>query len=55
MGPALLMANEIGGYTLTDKGTWLKFDRIDNLKKICISGNKPIINQYSIILNRCLV
>ena len=50
MGPALLMANEIEGYTLTDKGTWLKFDKKNNLEEICINGKNPILNQYSIIL-----
>ena len=48
MGATLIMANEINGYTLTDRGTWIVFNKRDNLKIIC-ENKPPLINQYGII------
>ena len=45
----MLMANEINGYTLTDRGTWIVFNKRDNLKVIC-ENLPPLINQYGLIL-----
>jgi len=49
MGKALLIANEKKAYTLVDKGTWISFNKRDNLKIIC-QNLPPLINQYGIIL-----
>ncbi len=43
MGPTLLMANEMQGYTLTDMGTYLSYKGDTSLV--------PIVNQGSILLN----
>ena len=48
MGMTLIMANEMQAYTLTDRGTWLKFNKKENLKIIC-KNKSPLINQYGII------
>ncbi len=48
MGSTLLMANEKKAYTLTDRATWIAFNRKENLKIIC-SNKPPLINQYTII------
>ena len=48
MGMTLIMANEMKAYTLTDRGTWLKFNKKENLKIIC-KNKSPLINQYGII------
>lgn len=49
MGNTLLIANEIGAYTLTDRSTWISFNKKDNLKIICES-HPPLVNQYGVIL-----
>ncbi len=48
MGSTLLMANEKEAYTLTDRATWISFNKKENLKIIC-SNKPPLINQYTII------
>ena len=48
MGGALFLANEMNGYTISDRGTWLSSNKKDNLKIIC-ENEPPLINQYSII------
>ena len=52
MGAALIMANEMMGYCLTDRGTWLSTKKnADNdieLEIIC-EGDKGLFNQYSVI------
>lgn len=49
MGATLLMTNEKNAYTLTDRATWISFNKKDNLKIIC-ENNPPLFNQYGIIL-----
>ena len=49
MGNTLLIANEKFGYTLSDRGTWLSFNKKENLKIIC-ENKPPLFNQYGIIL-----
>lgn len=49
MGKALQIANELGAYTLVDRGTWLKFK--DKLQlSILYHGDPILFNPYSIIL-----
>lgn len=56
----IAMAAEKSGYTVTDRGTWIKYE--DTLKgakpelKIIVEGDKSLLNQYSgIVVNpaRC--
>ena len=49
MGNTLLITNEKRAYTLTDRGTWISFNKRDNLKVIC-ENLPPLINQYGLIL-----
>lgn len=49
MGNTLLITNEKRAYTLTDRGTWISFNKKDNLKVIC-ENLPPLINQYGLIL-----
>ena len=48
MGGAIILANEMNGYTISDRGTWLSSNKKENLKIIC-ENQPPLINQYSII------
>jgi tungstate transport system substrate-binding protein len=46
------IAAERNGYTMTDRGTYIKYE--DNLKgnpplKILVEGDAPLLNQYSVI------
>ncbi len=48
----ITIASERGGYTLTDRGTYIKYS--DNLGgnpplKIMVAGDKALLNQYSVI------
>ncbi|ABM29241.1 substrate-binding domain-containing protein [Nitratidesulfovibrio vulgaris] len=51
----IAMAAEMGGYTVTDRGTWIKYE--STLKgapvlKIIVEGDKSLLNQYSgIVVN----
>ena len=49
MGNTLLIANEKLAYTLSDRGTWISFNKKENLKIICESL-PPLFNQYGLIL-----
>lgn len=49
MGNALLIANEMSAYILSDRSTWISFNKKDNLKIIC-QNSPPLINQYGLIL-----
>ena len=49
MGSTLILANEMYGYTLTDRSSWISINKKENLKLIC-ENKPPIINQYGIIL-----
>ena len=48
MGSTIFMANEMLAYTLTDRSTWVKFNKKENLKIIC-ENKPPLFNQYGII------
>jgi len=46
------MASEKNGYTMTDRGTWIKYmsqkgDK--NTMKVVVEGDKSLFNQYSVI------
>jgi tungstate transport system substrate-binding protein len=49
MGPTLNMANEMQGYTMTDRGTWLAYNNKLDLK-ILFQGDKNLFNPYQVIL-----
>lgn len=49
MGPTLNMANEMQGYTMTDRGTWLAYTNKLDLK-ILFQGDKSLFNPYQVIL-----
>jgi len=49
MGNVLLMANEKSAYTLSDRGTWVSFNKKKGLKIIC-QNFPPLFNQYGIII-----
>ncbi len=49
MGKVLQMADELGAYTLSDRGTWLSYQNKLHLK-IVFSGDPLLFNPYSIIL-----
>ena len=49
MGSTLLIANEKNGYTLSDRSTWLAFNKRENLKIVC-ENFPPLFNQYGLIL-----
>jgi len=49
MGKVLMMTNEMQGYTLTDRGTWLAMkDKATGLK-IMVQGDKLLFNPYHIM------
>lgn len=46
------MASEKDGYTMTDRGTWIKYmsQKADkNLMKVVVEGDKTLYNQYSVV------
>ena len=52
MMATLRMAAEKKGYTLTDRGTWIKFAAKEGDKNplaILVEGDKPLLNQYSVM------
>ena len=49
MGNTLLIANEKKAYTLSDRSTWISFNRRNNLSIVC-ENFPPMFNQYGIIL-----
>ena len=49
MGQTLLMTNNKKAYTLSDRSTWLSFNKKENLKIVC-ENLPPLFNQYGIIL-----
>ncbi len=49
MGPALTMANEFQGYTLSDRGTWLAYKNKLELT-LLFEGDPKLINPYQVIL-----
>lgn len=49
MGETLTIADQKGGYTLTDRATWLaKKDALKNLALV-VEGDKALFNQYHVI------
>ena len=52
MGPALNMGAALGGYVLTDRGTWLSFKNRGDLV-VLVEGDKSLFNQYGVmVVNR---
>ena len=49
MGSTLNIAVGMGGYTLTDRGTWLSF-RNPGKHQILVQGGENLFNQYGIIV-----
>ena len=49
MGSTLLIANEKNAYTLSDRSTWIAFNKRENLKIVC-ENFPPLFNQYGLIL-----
>lgn len=49
MGPALNTAAAMGGYVLTDRGTWLGFRNRADLQ-VLVEGDKRLYNQYGVML-----
>lgn len=52
MMPTITMAAERGGYTLTDRGTYIKYEADHQGKPplaIILEGDKKLLNQYSVI------
>ena len=49
MGAALNTASAMGGYVLTDRGTWLSFKNKGDLE-VVLEGDKRLFNQYGIML-----
>lgn len=49
MGPTLNMANEMQGYTMTDRGTWLAYNNKLELE-VLFQGDKKLFNPYQVIL-----
>jgi tungstate transport system substrate-binding protein len=46
------MASEKSGYTMTDRGTWIKYmsqHKDDNTMKVVVEGDKSLFNQYSVV------
>ena len=48
MGDTLMMASEMGAYTLVDSGTWYAFQDKVNLK-IVLEGDPVLFNPYGVI------
>lgn len=49
MGPTLNTAVGMGAYAVTDRATWISFKNKGNFK-IVVEGDKPLLNQYGVIL-----
>ena len=48
MGKVIQIANEMGAYTMTDRGTWLAYQAKSNLA-LLYQGDPPLFNPYGII------
>ncbi len=48
MGKILQIANEVDGYTMTDRGTWLAYQSKLSIK-LLFEHDKPLFNPYGII------
>jgi len=49
MGAALNIANGMGAYVLSDRGTWLSYQNKSGLQ-IAVQGDRRLFNQYGVIL-----
>ncbi len=49
MGQTLMMTNNKKAYSLSDRSTWISFNKKENLKIVC-QNLPPLFNQYGIIL-----
>lgn len=49
MGKVLQIADELNGYTLTDRGTWLAYESKLRLK-LLVEGDERLFNPYQVIL-----
>ena len=49
MGPALNMASSVGGYVLTDRGTWISFKNRGRLA-VLVEGDRNLFNQYGVMV-----
>jgi tungstate transport system substrate-binding protein len=49
MGPTLNAAAQMEGYTLSDRGTWLRFKNKQTLK-IVVEGDRRLFNRYGVML-----
>jgi tungstate transport system substrate-binding protein len=49
MGAALNTAGAMGGYVLSDRGTWISFKNKGDME-IAVEGDRRLFNQYGIIL-----
>ena len=49
MGQTLLMTNNKKAYSLSDRSTWISFNKKENLKIVC-QNLPPLFNQYGVIL-----
>ncbi len=49
MGSTLLIANQKNAYTLSDRSTWIAFNKKENIQIVC-ENLPPLFNQYGIIL-----
>ena len=49
MGSTLLIANQKNAYTLSDRSTWIAFNKKENLQIVC-ENLPPLFNQYGIFL-----
>jgi len=49
MGPALNTASSIGGYIVSDRGTWLSFKNKGDLT-IVVEGDRVLFNPYGVML-----
>ncbi len=50
MGETLRVANEKGGYTLTDRGTWLATEKTLKELTLLVEGDKDLLNNYHVIV-----
>ncbi len=49
MGQTLLITNNKKAYSLSDRSTWISFNKKENLKIVC-EDLPPLFNQYGLIL-----
>ena len=49
MGKVLQIADELQGYTMTDRGTWLAYQARLNLE-LMVAGDKRLFNPYQVML-----